>query len=327
MSLPRPRAAHVHTVTGSLPVSGLGRCYAHAHLLGGPVEHPPTDLVGLDLHLDDKVAALEELKQLRTAGAASVVEMSCLDFRRDLAALRQLSEQTGVTIVATTGFRTGATAAASGMLRDREELAEVLVRDVVEGEGGVTCGVLKAGSGLGGLTEEDRTILWAAALAHRATGAPISTHTSQGELAVAQLEILEKAGVDLSRVAIGHFDRERDREMQLRVLERGVFVIYDQIGKEKYGGVDYYVDLLTWVEAAGFGGQVLLSSDLGRRSYLKAFGGTPGLSYLVGDFALELVRRDVSKDLLERAMVENSARLFTCTGSWCESAVTRTGGQ
>lgn len=283
----------------------------HVHLLGGPVESPldGTDAVA-DLHLQDEALALEELRLLRSAGCRAVVEMSVLDFQRDLAGLARLSEQSGVHVVAASGFRRGGTAAAAGWSDDWGLIADRLRHDALVGEDGVRVGVLKGGSGREQLTPTDRATLRAAAVVAQETGLPVSTHSDAGELVVDQVRELERWGADLSKVAVGHIDRVLDRSVHRAVLETGASVIYDQIGKEKYAGVGDYVELLCWVADSGFADQVMLSSDFGRRSYLEAFGGTPGLSYVVADFRAGALAGGVPAELFERALGANVWRFY-----------------
>jgi len=305
--------ATVITVTGPLaPAECAGAWFTHVHLLGGPVERVVSedDPAALDLHLSDDAAAAAELRLIAAAGVGGVVEMSCLDFNRDLRGLRQLSLDTGVSIVATTGFRRGETARAAGYRADWQEMADRMRADVLVGEDGITCGVLKAGGGSSELSEYDRAAIRAAATIQTETGLPISTHTEAGRQAVAQLRELERWGADLSHVAVGHIDRETDRSVHRAVLETGASVLYDQIGKGKYGGIDYYVGLLNWLDGEGFAGQLLLSSDFGRRSYLQAYRGAPGLAYLKAEFRTAILDRGVRPELIDGALGPNAWNFF-----------------
>jgi phosphotriesterase-related protein len=56
------------------------------------------------------------------------------------------------------------------------------------------------------LSEAETKVFRAAAGAQKRTGAAISTHASLGRGGHAQLDVLEAAGADLSRVVIGHCD-------------------------------------------------------------------------------------------------------------------------
>lgn len=284
----------------------------HVHLLGGPVESPldGTDAVA-DLHLLDEALALEELRLLRAAGCRAVVEMSVLDFQRDLAGLARLSERSGVHVVAASGFRRGGTATAAGWSDDWGQIADRLRHDATVGEDGVRVGVLKAGSGHGQLTGMDRATLRAAAVVAQETGLPISTHSDAGELVVDQVRELERWGADLGKVAVGHIDRVLDRDVHRGVLETGASVIYDQIGKDKYAGVEDYVELLCWLADSGFADRVMLSSDFGRRSYLQAFGGTPGLAYVMTGFRTGALAGGVPPELLDQALGANVWRFYS----------------
>ena len=286
-------------------------CLAHVHLLGGPVELPD-DLSPerSDLHLQQPDLALAELGHLRAAGCGAVVEMSVLDFGRDLAGLRDLSQRSGVHVVAATGFRRGATAAAAGVPDDWEVIADLLRRDALIGEDGVRVGVLKAGSGRGELTSRDRATLRAAAVVQQETGIPISTHSDAGKLVVDQVRELDRWGADLDKVAVGHIDRDLDVAVHEAVLTTGASVIYDQIGKEKYADIDDYARLLARIADAGYAGQVMLSSDFGRRSYLTAFGGGPGLAYVPRTFRREVVAAGVDDALLAAALGPNVWRFY-----------------
>ena len=316
--------AHVHAVTGPVATRRLGRCYAHAHLLGGPAEHPlDGSVAAADLHLDDAEHARAELLAFRAAGGATIVEMSCLDFGRSLSGLRTLSVATGTTIVATTGFRRGRTAVSAGVPLDWKELADRFERDVLEGEDGVTCGVIKAGSGAGELSDADRVVLRAAAAAQLRTGAPISTHTEAGQLVEEQLSELEAAGADLSRVAVAHVDRAYDVQAHRAALERGAYLIYDQIGKAKYRDAAGYAELLRWVVDEGYADRVMLSSDFGRRSYLASWGGSPGIDYVLVGFVEEMRALGVPEEILELGTLDTPARFFACVRNSCaaEAAV------
>lgn len=87
-----------------------------------------------------------------------------------------------------------------------EELAELCVREIVEGIHGtdVHAGAIKLGASGAVLTEAETRAFRAGARAQRATGVHITTHCTNKDGAFAQLELLDREGVDLNRVAIGH---------------------------------------------------------------------------------------------------------------------------
>ncbi|HET9495673.1 MAG TPA: phosphotriesterase-related protein, partial [Chloroflexia bacterium] len=175
--------AQIMTVRGQIDPSELGPTYAHEHLLGGPPEWS-ADSQDADLTMLDYEAARKELELFKLAGGRGMVEMSTTEYRRRPEELRALSEATGVHVIMTTGLHKGAY---SQPITDRntiEQLVETYTRDVTRGAGesGVRAGVIKGATSLNQITEGEEKALRAAARAHLATGAPISTHTQAGTM-------------------------------------------------------------------------------------------------------------------------------------------------
>lgn len=281
---------------------------AHVHLLGAPQENPDKP----DLALRDRSLAAEEMVRLGQAGIGSVVEMGPWDFEdHKLADLLELERVSGVAFVAVAGCRNGEIAAPQ--LRDAsvEEIADRACREFAgEANGGIPVGALKAGTGVGAVSDLDRKLIAAIGLAHQRTGAPVLTHSEHGDLAADQVEELERAGVDPERVAIGHTDRA-GTAVQLEVLVRGAYLVLDQIGKFKYLVADDYAALIAAILDAGYEDRLMLSSDFGRCSYLRAYGGSPGLDYLATKFLDEMIDRGIPAAALEKMLVDNPAR-FLC---------------
>ena len=94
--------AIIRTVTGDIDPTNLGITYGHDHLLFLPP--PPYSEQDPDLRLDDVNAAIREVNYFKMAGGASIVEMSTVEMGRDPRGMRRISEETGVNIIAATGF-------------------------------------------------------------------------------------------------------------------------------------------------------------------------------------------------------------------------------
>ena len=295
----------VRTVLGTVAGSSLGLTMCHEHLLG----HPPWPEAreDPDLVLDDLDAATAELELYRAAGGDTVVEVTTIDYGRDLGGLAELSRRTGVRIVAATGLhkeRVSATYTANVTV---DELEERFVRELAGGQ----VGLIKVGSSRDEITPGERKVFTAAAAAHRATGAPITTHTEAGNLALEQLDLLLSDGVDPERVCVGHLDRRLEIDYHLAVLRRGVYAGYDQVGKAKYGSDRSRALAVRSLVARGFGARLLVSSDLARRSYLASRGGEPGLAYVATAF-LPLLYEVGVDEADARALLHDNPRRFLC---------------
>jgi predicted metal-dependent phosphotriesterase family hydrolase len=298
----------VQTVLGPLPAGDLGLTVSHEHLLC----RPPGSVGDSDpdLALDDQEAAVSELSGFKAAGGNALVEVTPLDYGRDLDGLVTLSRRTGVHVVAATGLHKDQFSAPYTARFDEDQLADTFMRELQFGVNGVRAGVIKLGSSLEQITPGERKAFTAAALAQRATGAPITTHTEAGRLAMEQLELLIGAGADPERIIIGHLDRLLDSDYHEAVLRTGAYVGYDQIGKPKYATDERRAAALAILVARGHGAKLLISGDLGRKSYWKAYGGTPGLDYIPKTFLSMLCAAGLTAGQAEALVVGNPARAF-----------------
>jgi predicted metal-dependent phosphotriesterase family hydrolase len=299
----------VRTVLGDVPGDELGPTYCHEHLLTSPAPR-----FGKDLVLDDEERAADELIRFRGAGGSAIVDATTPEFGRDAAGLRRLSERTGVRVVATTGH------VSEEYWRDvldldaraETDLVGEYVAELTERVPGDDCraGVIKAGTSAGSATPTERKLLRAAAAAQRETGAPITTHTTGGTGGIEQADVLAAAGADLTHVCVGHLDRRLDWDVHVELARRGAFLGYDCVSKEQYEPDAERARFVAALVDAGHGGQICLSGDLARRSYLEAWGGSPGYRYILEHFLPRLRETGLADDDVERLVVQNPARLL-----------------
>jgi phosphotriesterase-related protein len=294
------------TVLGPVPAEQLGLTLSHEHLLGRPL----LDDADPDLVLDDIAAAASELARFHEAGGGTVVEVTPVDYGRDLQGLAELSRQTGVHIIAATGHHKDRWSAPFTTHAEEDELVARFTGELREGVDGVRAGVIKVGGSRDRLTAGEQRAFRAAARAQLATGAPITTHTEHGQLALEQVDLLLACGAHPERVVIGHLDLEPDVEYHESVLRAGVYVGYDQVGKAKYGPDEARAAGLAELVRRGYSHRLLVSGDLARRSYWHAYSGEPGLDYIPRKFADLLVRAGLSAAQVEELLVANPARVF-----------------
>lgn len=300
----------VRTVRGDIAPSELGVCYGHEHLLGAP----PFDRAEPDLVLDSEANAVQEMQWFREAGGRGLIEMSTPDYNRDVAGLRRIAEEVDVHIVCATGFNKETFSAPFLKDRTAADLAQQFVREVTDGinETTVRAGVIKASSTFNEMSPLAEKMFKAAAQAHLETGAPISTHTEAGTMALEQVRLLEQEGVEPSHVVIGHMDRRLDWNHHRAVAETGACLSFDQISKEKYDPDHKRIDLILRLVEEGYANQIVLGGDLARRSYWPSYGdwGGPGFTYVLWRFVPWLRKCGLSSDTIETLLIENPARMF-----------------
>lgn len=305
------RQPHVMTVLGAVPPDELGVTLPHEHLLSAPpvrVGEEP------DLRIDDRHAALADAETFSWAGGGTIVDCTTADNGRDLEGLSWVAERVAVRIVAVSGYHMALHSAGDLTGRSAEDVGRELVAELTDGVGPrrIRSGLLKAASSLDQITATEWTALEAVAIAHRATGVPITTHTEGGTMAMQQIDLLRSAGVDPRRVIIGHMDRRwDDRPLLVSLLETGAWIGFDQLGKPRYGPDPEKARVIRELVALGYGAQLLLSHDLARRSLRPAYGGQPGFAWLLDRFTLMLLEAGLTAIDVHQLLVDNPARALT----------------
>ena len=287
---------------GPIPAAELGVTDAHDHLfLRSPA------LPGQDF--DNVEKAVEEV-----AGSdlETIVEVTPIGLGRNPAGMREVSERTGVHIVAATGYHRDAHYPPDHWVHTAtvEQLAERIVADLRDGMDGeaARAGVIKTGASYQRITQSEGRRLIAAAVASKETGAPILVHTEIGTMGHEIVDLLTREGVAPDSIILAHLDRNPDLELHCEIADRGVWLEYDTVGRIKYRPDSQLLDLI----AGGRQDRMMLGLDLGQRDYFRAFGGGPGLGYLMKRFVPRL-RKRIGDDAVRSILVENPSRAFAIT--------------
>jgi len=214
-----------------------------------------------------------------------------------------------VNIVAVTGWNRGDYGEEARDAGD-DELVAIMLGDLLDGMDGTTAraGVAKLGTSDGVVLPVEERIARAVGRVQAETNCPVITHTTRGTMAPEQLDLLTSAGADLSRVAVSHMDQNLDFGLLDELCARGAYVIFDGCSKTKYAPDSARIAMLRRLVDAGRAERLLVSGDMGRRSYLRAYGGGPGFGYILDDFVPRLRREGFSEELVETIFVSNPAR-------------------
>jgi 5-phospho-D-xylono-1,4-lactonase len=312
--------SHVRTVLGDIEAAALGVTYAHEHLVidgGRPVELSP------DFLLADVDLLARELEDARGAGLRSAIDALPADCGRNPSKLAELSLRSGVNIVAATGLHHERFYGPShwSLRATEDELADLFVADVADGIDAndyagpivrrtpVRAGIIKVAGSEGGPSARDLPTFRAAAAAHVRTGVPVHTHCESGTGALEQIRVLADAGVPPEHVSLSHVDEVVDRGYHHELFASGAFAVYDQAfrwGDQPNGTLQ----LLRWAVDDGHADQVMLGMDAARQGYYRAFGGSPGLPFLLGQFSGAMDAQGLNAALRHRFFVDNPARAF-----------------
>ena len=299
----------IQTVLGKINPEEFGVCSVHEHLsidLSRIKKDP-------DTILDDEEGMLEELRDFHRLGGRSMVEVTNDGMGRSVNRLKRLSEKSGVHIVTCTGFYKDPFIPEYAQGWSADEFARHFIQEATEGiEGtGILPGVIgEVGTSKDEMKPIEKELLIGAALAGKETGLPVTTHTTLGTLGYEQVQLLTAQGLPIDQIIIGHQDLNPNKDEVLAVLETGVYIDFDTIGKNNYRPDEERIDFLLDFIERGYEKQILLSADLTRKSHWKKHGG-PGYGLVLETFVPRLKAAGVPEEILQLFLVSNPARAFT----------------
>ena len=302
----------VRTILGDVDPGVLGYTMPHEHVLDNPAVG---GFVDADHILNNYDKALQMLREYKAIGGGSIGEASPAHWGRNTAGMARLSEETGVHLICCTGYLCEAQCDMATWIGSKsiDQLEEEMIREITVGMDGTDhkAGWIKCGTSYNYISAREEKVLRAAARASRETGAPVHTHTSVGTMGLEQIEIMENEGMDLSHFLIAHVDRNPDYWYHKKMLEKGVYLIYDGPGKAKYYPDSVRVELLKKLVADGYADRLMLSNDMGKRSHHTVYGKGPGWQWIKQRFLPRLLDEGFSQQTLDKFMIENPARFYT----------------
>ncbi len=298
----------VHTVRGEIEPASLGRTLMHEHVFCDMYRVSGR----LNELLNDEALAVEELAALRRAGGNALVEVTTPDLGRDPQALRRVAQAADLRIIMGTGWYRQPFYPPEIDRLPTDELARVMISELTDGVAGtgIRAGIIgEIGVDLDYATAQEERVLRAAAHAHKATGAPITTHASMYPVGLAQLDILKDEGADLRRVIIGHCDTYLEQSYHLAILEAGAYVQFDTVGREHMNPDSRRASAFAELARLGWAHKLLLSSDRCHRSDLLAFGGL-GYGCVFTTFFDRLRGEGLDADTLDLVTIANPRRVL-----------------
>lgn len=324
----------IRTFHGDIEPGKLGFTYSHEHIVCRPpywVEQEADDLL-----LDDKEKSKLDVLDFKNLGGQTIVDATAVDYGRDVDAVRQIAEETGVKIIGTAGFNKsflwnaripdGVKDVLGNFSTYHEwietktinELADFVIREIEEGLQGtdVRGGQVKFGTGYNRITPLEEKTLRAVARAYHETKAPMHSHTEAGTMGLEQIELLKSEGVNLEHISFGHMDRNPDPFYHQKVAETGAFLCFDGISKIKYAPESTRIRCILDLVKKGYEDQILVSGDTARKSYYKHYDYGLGLENIIGKWIPRFIEEANAngfdgENLIHKFFIDNPARCFT----------------
>jgi phosphotriesterase-related protein len=188
---------------------------------------------------------------------------------------------------------------------------------------GIKAGIIKLATSKGQMSDYEKAFFTAGARAAADTGTVVVTHTQEGTMGPEQADFLISQGVNPKKIQIGHMEGNCDLNYQKQVLDKGVFIAFDRIGLQVFGGCPMdpqRVETVLALIKAGYADQILLSHD-----FIQVWLGRPApelppqVMELIGNwnwsnvfttFVPALKAGGASEADINKLLVENPRRLY-----------------
>src|SRR5262249_60758994 len=165
------------TVTGTCRTADLGLTLMHEHLLiGWPGWETDTAAPRFDRR-EAKRLCVDRMLELKALGVSALVDPCPIDLGRDVEFAAEVAQASGVNVVCATGLYKEESGAApyykfrASFTDAVSEMTEIFVKEITEGIGetGIKAGVIKVATGPHQITAYERSVIIAAARAHKHT--------------------------------------------------------------------------------------------------------------------------------------------------------------
>ena len=271
---------------------------------GAPPAPPPGTASG-KYFMQDLDFMVEEMKIAKSEGISCIVDGGHVDMGRDINFLRQMSQQSGLPIVAGAGFYTQPFYPKEISTMSEEQVYQALLKQVDADPVGCFGEI----GSWDFITKDERKVFRAVGRASVATNLPIFTHTGiPGKSALEQLDLLEDVGADPKKIVIGHLGNLTDPNVEVHraVCRRGAFIGFDRQGAP---GDAQQVPLVMKLLEAGYADNLMFASDLSGIQQTKK-GGGPGYARTLTVFVPKLKAAGASDEVLRQIMQDNPRRFL-----------------
>ena len=311
-------STRVMTVTGPIRADELGFTLIHEHIF----LDLRNDLWLSDRMLNDQDLAYRELMLYKKAGGATVVDQTSGGLRgnrnrilptKHPLAIREMAQRTGLNIVLGSGWYREPYYEPYLWHVSTNQIAEEIVAEVTEGIEGtdVRAGLIgEIGAHANYILPVEERVLRAAARAQLKTNLSLSTHQSEGTVALEQLGILEEEGVDLRRVICSHVNTYPHHEYHAAIASRGAYVSMEGLGSRQPVDAEREMEMMLAMINNGFIEHLLLSHDVCVKPMYTCYGGG-GYEFIPRTWLGAMKERGVSDEQIRLIMEENPRRALT----------------
>jgi phosphotriesterase-related protein len=277
-----------------------------------------------NLLLNDEELAVKEITRFKLVGGKSVVDVTNWGIGQDPHAMTRIARATGLNIIMGTGYYTMDSGCAEVLARKTEdEIYQDIINDITTGTDGICAGIIgEIGADSWPLHDIEIKSLRAAVKAQRATGAGLTIHPGRLDDSPLQIvDVVKKAGADMSRVIIEHIDRTAYTfETMVEIAKAGCYLEFDCFSMEgyyprRYGVFDVpndaqRVNYIIRLIELGYLNQILIATDTAMKYRLTAYGG-PGYAHIPENVIPWMRDKGIPEKVIRTITEENPKRILT----------------
>ncbi len=310
------------TVLGEIEPGELGYCQSHEHIL---LRRGQSYKVNPALCMEDPARSLAEVQSYYRCGGRSLVDAQPVGCGRMAEELREISEISGVSIIASTGFHKLIFYPEDHWIRTMNEQDLIRLwknelqvgmhvdgdREVPQERSDIRAGQIKTALDAEGMSPRYKTLFRAASSVMLETGAPMMIHIEPGSDPMKLCAFLLGRMVPMDRMIFCHMDRATpDLNVHKAIARSGAFLEYDTIGRAKYHSDEEEIRIIKAMIHAGFEDQLLFSLDTTAKR-MGAYEGTEvTLCYILEHFLEKMLKAGISERVIRKMSVDNPARAF-----------------
>ena len=296
----------IKTVLGNIADGELGITLPHEHICCFSEYFYK---MGGNSYLDKELLALTSanyLKELKAKfGLSSFVDCTPVNIGRDIELLKRISYESGVNIIASTGFYY-----TNEPLLDKD--SEYIAKHLAIDAGNVNAGIIKAAIEYEELSPFDKKLLKAYAIAQKNLGLPIVLHTNaRNKNAIAALEILLSEGVLPSAITAGHLSDTEELDYLSAIANLGCYIGLDRMydhATEEY--ISKKLDSINSLCYNDYADKILISHDA---LFFNGFDKAPKVNEKPRfAYIFEHILPRLDKDIAEKITVKNPIRMLKC---------------
>lgn len=276
-------------------------------------------------------AVVKDVKIFKEHGGRTIVENTIQGISRDLKFIYECAKETGVNIVAGTGFYVESTQRPDVLKYTTEQMTNTYITEILNGvqvstkHGDVTikCGVIGEVGSSYPITPFERRAIEATALAQQSLKCGVIFHP--GRAKPAPFEVIRyylEAGGDATKCVMSHLDRTliHDEEQLFDFAKLGVYNEFDLFGME----CSFYqlcplfdmpsdgqrMNMLIKLVEEGYGNRLMMAHDIHTLHRLTSFGGH-GYSHILTNVLPRMKLKGLTQDQIDQIVIKNPADWLT----------------